>query len=143
MFRISRWKHPTMASGIALAALSLALAVTAPAEAKTITAVMHSDLRVIDPGFTTAYITRDHGYMIYDTLFSTDEKNEVKPQMVDKYEVSPDKTLWTFTLRDGLEWHDGQPVTAEDCAAEREMELDNDYFLDEENGVDKRGVGGR
>ena len=37
--------------------------------------------------------------------------------MVDKYEVSPDKTLWTFTLRDGLEWHDGKPVTAEDCVA--------------------------
>jgi peptide/nickel transport system substrate-binding protein len=41
----------------------------------------------------------------------------VKPQMVDKYEVSPDKTVWTFTLRDGLEWHDGKPVTSEDCIA--------------------------
>ena len=39
-------------------------------DAKTITAVMHSDLRVIDPGFTTAYITRDHGYMVYDTLLA-------------------------------------------------------------------------
>ena len=37
--------------------------------------------------------------------------------MVDKHEVSADKTLWTFTLRDGLEWHDGKPVTAEDCVA--------------------------
>ena len=46
---------------------SLALAVPAQA-ANTIRAVMHSDLRVIDPGFTTAYITRDHGYMVYDTL---------------------------------------------------------------------------
>ncbi len=44
-----------------------------------------------------------------------DADNVVKPQMVDKYEVSPDKTQWTFTLRDGLEWHDGQPVKSEDC----------------------------
>ena len=79
--------------------------------------VQNGNLTILDPIWTTAYVTRDHGYMIYDTLFSTDEKNAVKPQMVDKYEVSPDKTLWTFTLRDGLEWHDGQPVTAEDCVA--------------------------
>ncbi len=77
--------------------------------------MQNGNLTILDPIWTTAYVTRDHGYMIYDTLFSTDEKNEVKPQMVDKYEVSPDKTLWTFTPRDGLEWHDGQPVTAEDC----------------------------
>ena len=77
--------------------------------------MQNGNLTILDPIWTTAYVTRDHGYMIYDTLFSTDEKNEVKPQMVDKYEVSADKTLWTFTLRDGLEWHDGQPVTAEDC----------------------------
>ena len=82
---------------------------------KSCSFVQNGNLTILDPIWTTAYVTRDHGYMIYDTLFSTDEKNAVKPQMVDKYEVSADKTLWTFTLRDGLEWHDGQPVTAEDC----------------------------
>jgi peptide/nickel transport system substrate-binding protein len=46
--------------------------VTVLAAGKTITAVMHSDLRIIDPIFTTAYITRDHGYMVYDTLITTD-----------------------------------------------------------------------
>ena len=55
--------------------------------------------------------------MVYDTLFALDEKLQVKPQMVDKWSVSDDKLTWTFTLRDGLEWHDGQPVTAEDCIA--------------------------
>jgi len=56
MFRISSWKHPTITSRITLSAIALstALTVTPPADAKTITAVMHSDLRVIDPGFTTA-----------------------------------------------------------------------------------------
>ena len=63
MLQILRWKHPMIGPGIALAAVLLLLAT--PADAKTITAVMHSDLRVIDPGFTTAYITRDHGYMVY------------------------------------------------------------------------------
>ncbi len=64
--------------------------------------------------------------MIYDTLFAIDENNAVKPQMVDKYEVSADKMLWTFTLRDGLEWHDGKPVTSADCvpSLKRWMERD-------------------
>jgi peptide/nickel transport system substrate-binding protein len=83
----------------------------------TLRNVMHSDLKILDPIWTTAYIVRNHGYMIYDTLFSMDEKFGVKPQMVDKYEISPDKLTYTFTLRDGLEWHDGQPVKAEDCVA--------------------------
>jgi len=55
--------------------------------------------------------------MVYDTLFAMDEKGEIKPQMVDKHDVSADKLTYTFTLRDGLLWHDGKPVTAEDCVA--------------------------
>ncbi len=103
----------SLAAGVA----TLALLAAAPAvgQGKALKFVQNGNLTILDPIWTTAYVTRDHGYMIYDTLFSTDEKNEVKPQMVDKYDVSADKTLWTFTLRDGLEWHDGQPVTAEDC----------------------------
>lgn len=118
MFHISRWKRPTLASNVTLSglALSAALALSVPADAKTITAVMHSDLRIIDPGFTTAYITRDHGYMIYDTLLATDSNFKVQPQMAD-WKVSDDKLTYTFTLRDGLKWHDGAPVTAEDCVA--------------------------
>ena len=122
MFHIMRWKRPTIASALSVLALSAALmspALTSPAMAagkKTITAVMHSDLRIIDPGFTTAYITRDHGYMVYDTLLATDSSFKVQPQMAD-WKVSDDKLTYTFTLRDGLKWHDGAPVTAEDCVA--------------------------
>src|SRR5580704_6478418 len=97
-------------------ALAAWFAAQPAAEAKTITAVMHSDLRIIDPGFTTAYITRDHGYMVYDTLLALDENFKVQPQMAD-WKVSDDKLTYTFTLRDGLKWHDGAPVTAEDCVA--------------------------
>src|ERR1700687_3892519 len=97
-------------------ALWAALAVSSPADAKTVTAVMHADVRAIDPGFTTAYITRDHGYMVYDTLLATDANFKIQPQMAD-WKVSDDKLTYTFTLRDGLKWHDGAPVTAEDCVA--------------------------
>ena len=77
----------------------------------------HSNLGILDPIWTTQYMARNHGYMIYDTLFGTDEKNQVKPQMVEKWTVSPDHRLWTFTLRPGLEFHDGKPVTGEDVIA--------------------------
>ena len=87
------------------------------AQGKSLKFVQNGNLTILDPIWTTAYVTRNHGYFIYDTLFASDENNAVKPQMVDKYEVSPDKTVWTFTLRDGLEWHDGKPVTSEDCIA--------------------------
>jgi peptide/nickel transport system substrate-binding protein len=100
---------------VAAAALA-SLGSTAHAQ-KTIRAVMHSDVKILDPIWTTAYIVRNHGYMIYDTLFATDTEGKIRPQMVDKYEVSADQLTHTFTLRDGLLWHDGQPVTAEDCVA--------------------------
>src|SRR5262249_26486056 len=63
------------------------------------------------------YITRNYGYMVYDTLFAVNDKFEVQPQMVDTHSVSPDKLTYTFTLRDGLKWHDGKPVTPADCIA--------------------------
>src|SRR6478735_2298603 len=102
---------------ILIAAALLALPWAAASAETTLKVVMHSDLKIVDPIWTTAYITRNHGYMVYDTLFAMDEKGEIKPQMVDKYDVSADKLAYTFTLRDGLAWHDGAPVTAEDCVA--------------------------
>ena len=102
----------------ALAALGTALALTALAvQSQTIKVVMHSDLKVFDPTVSTAYIVRNHGYMVFDQLVARDEKGVVKPQMADKWETSKDGLVWTFTLRDGQEWHDGTPVTAEDCVA--------------------------
>ena len=101
-----------------LAAAAVLAAASGGAQAQgTLKVVMHSDLKIVDPIWTTAYITRNHGYMVYDTLFAMDEKGEIKPQMVEKYDQSADKLTFTFTLRDGLTWHDGAPVTAEDCVA--------------------------
>ena len=64
--------------------------------------VMHAPLRVLDPVLTTAYVTRNHGYLVYDTLFSMDASGHPQPQMVDTWTVSPDKLTYTFTLRPGL-----------------------------------------
>jgi len=76
--------------------------------------VPQADLKVLDPIWTTAFVTRDHGYMIYDTLFGIDENGKVKPQMVDNYSVDADGLNWVLKLRDGLVFHDGQPVTSAD-----------------------------
>jgi len=99
-------------------ALPLGLGMTAPAKAETtLRVVMHSDLKIVDPIWTTAYMSRNYGYMVYDTLFAMDSDTNIHPQMVDSWSVSDDNLTYTFTLRDGLAWHDGAPVTAEDCIA--------------------------
>ena len=79
--------------------------------------VPSSDLKILDPVWTTAIITRNHGFMIYDTLFAPDEKGTIKPQMVDKYSASADSKVWRFSLRPGLKFHDGSPVTSQDVIA--------------------------
>ena len=88
------------------------------AHAQTVLRIVpHSNLAILDPIWTTAYMSRNHGYMIYDTLFGTDENAKIKPQMVESWTESPDHRLWTFKLRKGLEFHDGKPVTGEDVIA--------------------------
>jgi peptide/nickel transport system substrate-binding protein len=104
-------------AGTAAATAALARGPYARAQKRggTLKFIAHADLKVLDPVWTTAYITRNHSYMIYDTLFGTDGKLQIKPQMVDKYSVAKDGMKYTFVLRDGLKWHDGKPVVAEDC----------------------------
>ena len=103
----------------AAVALSLPLVLGACAE-NTLRVATHAQLETIDPIWTTAYITRTHGYLVYDTLFALDENLEPRPQMVDTWTVSPDQKVWTFKLRDDLTWSDGTPVTAQDCVASLE-----------------------
>src|ERR1700680_1665531 len=103
-----------------LVAFVLALAFASSpgaAQEKVLKFIPQADLRILDPITTTAYITRNHGYMVYDTLFATDAKFKIQPQMVDKWELSSDKLTYTFTLRDGLKFHDGTPVRSADCIA--------------------------
>jgi peptide/nickel transport system substrate-binding protein len=102
----------------AATALVAACVTVAPAWAQgTLKVRPFGDLKTIDPMVTSDYMVRNHGYMVYDTLFSQDEKGAIKPQMVADFTRSPDGLSWTFALRDGLKFHDGAAVTAADVVA--------------------------
>ena len=103
-------------------AAGLALLPVGPSTAQqgagtTLCFVPHADLSILDPYFTSTYITRNYGYVVFDTLFATDAQLRPQPQMVDRWEVSDDKLTYTFRLRDGLKFHDGPPVRAADVVA--------------------------
>jgi peptide/nickel transport system substrate-binding protein len=87
------------------------------AQTKTLKVVAHADVKILDPTFTTAYISRNFGYMVYDTLFAQDAAGKPQPQMVEKYTTSKDGKQWTFTLRPGLKFSDGTPVGSSDAVA--------------------------
>lgn len=87
------------------------------AQDKVLRAVMHADVRTLDPFWTTQTIAGIHGLMVYDTLFSSDMNLDPKPQMVDTWTVSNDRKIYTFKLRDGLKFHDGTAVTSKDVVA--------------------------
>ena len=110
-------KHPRLLRGVVAAAVAGAVSVPALADNSVFKAVVHADLKNIDPIWTTAYISRNHGYMVWDTLFASDEKFEIHPQMAESATVSEDGMTYTIKLREGLKWHDGSPVTPEDCIA--------------------------
>src|SRR5687768_1231746 len=105
---------------LALAAALAGAAWGAPeavAQEKVLRAVMHADVRTLDPFWTTQTIAGIHAMLVYDTLFGNDENDRPKPQMVDTYDISPDRKTYTFKLRDGLKFHDGSPVTTKDVIA--------------------------
>ena len=128
---VSRGNLRRSVSLVAVAAASM-LCLAAPAGAQssgsTIRLVPQADLRSIDPIWTTAYITRNYGYMVYDTLLATDEHFKVQPQMVEKWSASEDGLVYSFTLRPGLKWHDGTPVTSADCIASLERWMKRDVL---------------
>lgn len=106
-------------AGAAAAAGAAAMpmgAARAQAASGTLRVIPHAALTILDPVATTGYIVRNHGYLVYDTLFAQDANYEIRPQMASGVEVSADGLTYRIGLRDGLAWHDGSPVTAEDCA---------------------------
>ncbi|MDP3162744.1 MAG: ABC transporter substrate-binding protein [Reyranella sp.] len=109
-------RRTALAAGAAFATTSLIGSREARA-AKSMTVVLESEATILDPHATTVAITRSFSLHVFDMLFAMNEAGEIKPQMVDTWQVSGDKLTWSFTLRDGLNWHDGTPVTAEDCVA--------------------------
>ena len=106
----------TFLAGSATAALT-ASALAQPASAKLLRFIPQSDLTVLDPIWTTAYVTRNHGFMVFDTLFGMDSQYRPSPQMLAGFKTEDDGKLWTLGLRSGLKFHDGEPVLARDCVA--------------------------
>ena len=106
--------------GIGAAAMAGGIAAPAVAQntrAATLRLVPQANLSVLDPVFTTATVTGNHGYYVFDTLYGVDAALRPRPQMAEGHEVSADGRTWRITLRPGLRFHDGEPVRAVDCIA--------------------------
>ncbi|HEY4253015.1 MAG TPA: ABC transporter substrate-binding protein, partial [Roseomonas sp.] len=87
------------------------------AQDRVLRASLNTEIQVLDPIVTTINATRVFAYLVYDMLFAIDAEGNYQPQMVESFTVSDDRLTYSFRLREGLEWSDGQPVTAEDCVA--------------------------
>lgn len=101
----------------ALGASGLARPALAQGNARTLRFVPQANLANPDPVWTTATVAVNHGYMVWDTLYGIDDAVEGQPQMIAGHLVSADEVTWTFTLRDGLLFHDQEKVRAVDCIA--------------------------
>src|SRR5271155_364942 len=108
----------TAGAGALVASGGLATpAISQRAAARTLRLVPHADVANFDPIWTSAYIARNAGMLVWDTLYGVDAKLEVQRQMVEAEEVSSDGLTWTFRLRPGLKFHDGEQVTPSDVVA--------------------------
>ena len=105
----------TLLKGAAASFLA-APAVAQPSKAAALRFVPQANLTLLDPIFTTATVTSNHAYYVFDTLYSVAGDGKPKPQMAEGHTVSDDGRVWQIRLRDGLKFHDGSPVRAIDCA---------------------------
>ncbi len=136
-------RHFLTAAAAGLAAPSIARA----QGSRVLRFVPDADLALLDPTWVTAYQTRDHGFMVYDTLFGQDQNYTAKPQMLDGYAVENNGLLWRLVLRDGLVFHDGERVLARDAAASIRRWARRDVFgqalavaIDEISAPDDRTI---
>ena len=103
------------AAGVAAASLPR-FSIAQPANTRVLKFVPQANLTILDPIITTAAVTINHGWMVWDTLFGVNATQQAKPQMAEGYTVSDDGRTYLIKLRDGLKFHDGEPVRAQDCA---------------------------
>jgi len=115
------------------------------AAARTLRVVPQANLTSLDPVWTTAVVTRNHAFLVYDQICAQDSKGEIRPQMAEGWTTEQDGKEWTFTLRPGLKFHDGEPVRAADCIASIKRWAARDTFgqvlwqrVDELSALDDR-----
>ena len=136
-------RHFLAASAAALAAPRIGRGATQ----NVLRFVPQTDVAVLDPVWTTTYPTRDHAYLVFDTLYGMDSSYAVTPQMAAGAVGEDGGKTWRITLRDGLRFHDGTPVLARDCAASIKRWGARDPFgqalmaaADEITGVDDKTI---
>jgi len=103
-----------------LLALTGASALAKPALAQAaapLRFVPSANLFSLDPLWSAALVSYHYGYMVYDQLYGLDASFVPQPQMVEAHETSADGLTWRFLLREGLRFHDGEPVRGADCVA--------------------------
>ena len=105
-----------LGTAAAAAALPARFAIGRDDKVRTLRFVPQSNLSLLDPIFTTSQSTVNHGYAVYDLLFGINTKFETKPQMAEGYTISDDGLTYLITLREGLKFHNNEPVRAQDCA---------------------------
>jgi peptide/nickel transport system substrate-binding protein len=111
----------------ALAGPRLAAAQGAPGR-RVLRFVPQADLALLDPIHSVAFVTRNHSLMIFDTLYGWDANLKAQPQMAEGHTVEDDGKRWSIRLRDGLKFHDGEPVRAVDCVASIKRWATRDAF---------------
>ena len=99
------------------ASVLAAPAIAQPGKTATLRFVPQANLTLLDPVFTTATVTSNHGHYVFDTLYSVGPDGVSRPQMAEGHMISDDKLTWRIRLREGLWFHDGTPVRATDCIA--------------------------
>ena len=107
-------RRPLLAS---VAASLGAPALAQPARSRTLRFIPIADLGPLDPIVTTTYITRNHAYLVWDTLYGLDAEYRPQPQMAAGHSVEQEGRLVRIALRPGLMFHDGAPVRARDAVA--------------------------
>ncbi len=123
----------TFLSGAAAAAAATSLpgapALSQGAAARTLRVIPQANLTSLDPVWTTAVVTRNHAFMIYDQICAQDASGAIRPQMAQGWDTSQDGLTWTFTLRENLFFHDGEKVLAKDCVASINRWAKRDPFM--------------
>ena len=122
-------RRTLLRAAVALPALALP-GVTRAAAGTTLRFVPVIDLAFVDPIYSSAQVSRNHGFMVFDTLYGMNSRLEITPQMVEGHTTGADGKLWELRLRDGLLWHDGARVLARDCAASIRRWAKRDAFGD-------------
>jgi peptide/nickel transport system substrate-binding protein len=103
--------------GLALALLAtLAAAGPVGAQGGTLKVALQGDLSDVDLHMTTHYVSRVALLNVYEMLVTLGEDLSIKPMLVDKWAVSPDGLVYTFSLRKGVKFHNGKPMEAKDVA---------------------------